>query len=165
MVANSGSPGKRGPKPKPVELHKLHGTFREDRHGPAEHPIDDLAGVPIMPEGMPELAQQMWNAIVPDLVRTKVAVELDSTELAAMCRWWAQYQTLMGKLEKLQPFDKKGEDEQWRLERRARTMWREFDAIACRYGFTPADRARLRLDDGKSGGASDPLAALGIGVN
>lgn len=165
MVANPGIPGKRGPKPKPVALHKQHGTFREDRHGPSEHPIDELDGSPEMPDDLPELAAEMWGAVVPDLVRTKVAVAIDATELAAMCRFWAQYQTLMSKLEKMRPYDDRSERDQWQLERRARTMWREFDAIACRYGFTPADRARLRVDDGKKGRASDPLAALGISTN
>lgn len=164
-MVSTGVPGKRGPKGKPIALHKQHGTFREDRHGPAEHPIDELAGVPDMPDDMPEMAVEMWNAVVPDLVRTKVAVAIDGTELAAMCRFWAQYQTLMKRLEKMRPFDKKSDDAQWRLERRARSMWREFDSIACRFGFTPADRARLRVSDGKSGNASDPLAALGISTN
>jgi P27 family predicted phage terminase small subunit len=140
----------RGPKPKPTEQHKLHGTFRSDRHGPADHPIDKLDGIPKMPPGMPSQAIKLWKVLVPQLIKVKTAVELDSTEIAAMCRWWAQYNELMSRVESEAPYDDESDIRQWRLEKRAKAAWNAFDSIASRFGLTPADRARLRSDTKES---------------
>lgn len=155
---------KRGPKPKPTAMHKLHGTFRPTRHGPTEHPIDELVGLPEMPAGMPEQAVKLWKLVVPQLVTAKTAVQLDSIELAAMCRWWSLYDELMARVESSEPYDKETERERWQLEKRAKAAWHSFDGIASRYGFTPADRARLRTNVPKQTG-DDPLAEFGIERN
>jgi P27 family predicted phage terminase small subunit len=155
---------RRGPKMKPTAMHQLHGTLRPTRHGPTEHPIDELIGLPEMPPGMPEQAVKLWNAIVPQLVKAKVAVNLDSTELAAMCRWWCRYEEIMTEVESAAPYDKETENRQARLERRAKAAWHTFDSIASRYGLTPADRARLRTENKKTVG-DDPLAEFGIDRN
>lgn len=155
---------KRGPKHKPTELHKLHGTFRPTRHGPVDHPIDELIGLPEMPPGMPPMAIKLWNVVVPQLVKAKSAVLLDSIELAAMCRWWAQYNELMTRVESESPYDQETDLKQWQLEKRAKAAWNSFDSIASRYGFTPADRARLRVDTKKQVG-DDPVAEFGISRN
>lgn len=160
----SGYGSKRGPKPKPTAIHQLHGTFRPTRHGPTEHPIDELIGLPEMPPGMPEQAIKLWKAVVPQLVKAKVAVQLDSIELASMCRWWCQYNELMTMVESDAPYDKETENRQARLERRAKAAWHTFDSIASRYGLTPADRARLRVDTKKQVG-DDPLSEFGIERN
>lgn len=154
----------RGPKPKSVAEHNLHGTFRKDRHGPVDHPIDKMDGEPVMPPGMEEQAQKLWKTLVPQLVKVKNAVEIDSTELAAMCRWWAHYNDLMTRVESESPYDDDSETRQWRLEKRARAAWQSFDSIACRFGLTPADRARLRSTDKPDRGI-DPLSMFGISVN
>jgi P27 family predicted phage terminase small subunit len=154
----------RGPKPKSTTEHKLHGTFRTDRHGPVDHPIDKLSGVPKMPPGMPKQAQKMWKVLVPQLVKTKSAVEIDSTELAAMCRWWAQYNELMTRVEDETPYDDDSDIRQWRLEKRAKAAWAAFDSIASRFGLTPSDRARLRSEP-QATRSADPLSHFGISIN
>lgn len=154
----------RGPKPKSAAEHKLHGTFRSDRHGPAEHPIDNLDGEPKMPPGMPKQAQKLWKVILPQLVKARNAVEIDSTELAAMCRWWAIYNDLMTRVEAEKPYDENTDVIQWRLEKRARAAWQSFDSIACRFGMTPADRSRLRSETPATR-IADPLSHFGISTN
>lgn len=154
----------RGPKPKSAAEHKLHGTFRTDRHGPVDHPMDNMDGEPVMPAGMPDQAVKLWKVIVPQLMKAKNAVEIDSTQLAAMCRWWAQYNELMSRVESEAPYDSETDNKQWRLEKRARAAWSAFDSIASRFGMTPSDRARLRSDV-KAPKGVDPLSQLGISVN
>lgn len=153
---------KRGPKPKPIALHKLHGTYNPSKHGPEEHPMDDFDGFPEMPRDLPAAAKKFWRSIVPQLVRRSCAVEIDTTQLAAMCRFWAHYQTLIKRMEKQSPFDDESDLAQWRLEKRARAMWQAFDSIASRFGLTPADRMRLRVAPPAGNAPANPLDVFGI---
>jgi P27 family predicted phage terminase small subunit len=126
---------------KPTAAKILEGTWREDRDGdPAL--VVPAAGEPVCPVGLKGEALSMWERIVPRLVESGVARECDSDQLAAMCRWWARYRLGEKRLEKLQP----GHKREYQQTLLVAICWTNFDKIASRFGMTPSDRAKLRLD-------------------
>lgn len=145
-----------GRPPKPTELHKLHGTFRKDRHGDREASEEAFQGRPVKPDWLDEDAGQLWDELTSQMVPGKIAKRVDSTQLAVMCRWWARYKYLMDRVEK-ESFDDEVCD---KLEARAKRAWATFDSIASRFGMTPSDRAKLRLKQDKN--EDDHFGEFGI---
>lgn len=146
-----------GRPPKPVAKHKLEGTFRSDRHGDRGDLLLDLPGSPQMPAGLGDDARELWVRVVTQLTRAKVAVEIDSSQLEAMCRWWARY------LENERHACEFAHDIEAGdvYEKRAKRAWDAFDKVAARFGLTPADRAKLKLPQDNSA-KTDPLKEFGI---
>jgi P27 family predicted phage terminase small subunit len=127
---------------KPDELHVLEGTFRADRHGdPAVSVVAD--GQPTPPAHLRGDALAFWGEVVPGLVAAGVAKERDAAELAMMCEWWARYRRFSRLLDKMKNADKR----LYQVTVQVGIAWTNFDRIACRFGLTPADRAKLRSTD------------------
>jgi phage terminase small subunit len=124
----------RGRPRKPTSQHKLEGTFRADRHEKNE---PRPSGEPYKIGELGVHALVLWDRVVPELVRMKVATAIDSPELFAMCEWWGEYRDLQTNKE-MDPYN------------RACAMaasYKQFRSIAARFGLTPADRAKLDIDE------------------
>lgn len=61
-----------------------------------------------------------------------LATELDSYELTAMCQWWGRYQEHMALA-----------SDDYRQHNMAVTAYKQFRAIASKFGLTPVDRVGL----------------------
>lgn len=151
-MGGSGS-GRRG---KPTAAHILHGTLRSDRHSER---IDNslYSGFPSKPDGLDELASQLWDALEPQLRGSNCVKEVDATNLEAMCRYWSLWKRSTASLEN-------GAADEGKESVINARYWRAFTSLAIRFGFTPADRLRLSQiskGDGK-GEHYDPLKSLGI---
>jgi P27 family predicted phage terminase small subunit len=142
---------------KPTAKHKLDGTFRKDRHGDRADVGMDLPGQPIMPAGLSDDARELWVRVVGQLTRSKVAVEIDTSQLEAMCRWWARYLENERHACEFSHDIEAGD----MYEKRAKRAWDAFDKVASRFGLTPADRAKLKLPEDKNQ-KTDPLKEFGI---
>jgi P27 family predicted phage terminase small subunit len=79
--------GERGPAKQSKATLKLHGTFREDRHGSGELPPSE----PDCPEWLSEEAKAEWGRIVPTLVQLVGVHKIDRALLATYCETWADY--------------------------------------------------------------------------
>jgi phage terminase small subunit len=137
-VAKSGRPRK------PTSKLKAQGTYRADRHARKE---PHAAGDPYEIGEMKGHARQLWDRVVPELVRMKVATAVDSAQLFAMCHWWREYR----ELQTLNSMDKYN-----RMIAMA-TAYKQFSAIASRFGLTPVDRASLEIEKST---ADNPFLAL-----
>ncbi len=125
---------------KPHELKVLEGTFRPDRDGdPATVPA---SGSPAPPAHLKGEALAFWKSVVPGLIEAGVAKERDAAELAGMCEWWARYRRFSRQLDRAKGTAKNLQA----MVVRAGISWDKFASIACRFGLTPADRAKLRAD-------------------
>lgn len=122
---------------KPVELHILEGTYRPDRQG---EPIAVDLGEPAPPKHLKGWALRYWKEITPRLLQMKVATAGDSAAIAQMCTWWAAVRRFTLMLERAKDNDKR----MFRLVTNLATATNQFQAIACRFGLTPSDRARLK---------------------
>lgn len=137
--------GKRGRPRKPAATHKLAGTFRPDRHKKNEPRPE---GEPYQIEKLEGFAAELWDRVVPELVRMKIATAIDSPQLFAMCQWWQEFRELQSDIE-MDPY------------KRTCAMagaYKQFGAIAAKFGLTAADRANLDIDDGEE--EDSPFAAL-----
>jgi P27 family predicted phage terminase small subunit len=141
----------RGRPRKPTELKLLHGTHREDRDGPLGSAVR-LEGVPAMPGHLNDDAKAFWSAVVPGLVATRVAAACDAPVLGEMCVWWEVYRRFSDHLQDTGA----EEDGALRAMVNAKMAWKEFDRIAARFGLTPSDRARLRVDPAPASAGVQP---------
>lgn len=79
--------GERGPARHSKQTLKLHGTFREDRHGSGDLPPSE----PDCPDWLSDEAKAEWVRIVPTLVGLVCVHRIDRSLLAAYCETWADY--------------------------------------------------------------------------
>ncbi len=141
--------GRRGIHPKPIEAKILAGTFREDRDGSIDEAV--LAkGVPIKPEHLTGEAGKFWDENMPRLATHGLGVS-DTNAFATMCEWWGRYRCAMDALTKLKSM---ATAKSRALMIQASDAFRRFDSIACRFGMTPADRTRLRVEPTKKQGVA-----------
>ncbi len=125
--------GKRGRPRIPTSKHRLAGTFRRDRHNHSEPKPD---GQPYKIAKLTGAALELWDQVVPELTRMKIATALDSAELFAMCKWWGEYRNLQLDTDL---------DSYKRMCAMA-AAYKQFRTIASRFGLTPADRAGLDIN-------------------
>ena len=78
----------RGRKALPSNLHLLHGTHREDRHG-GGFSVEIVNPDP--PGGLPEDAASEWRRIAPILSKYRLLSDLDLTALEMYCRVYARW--------------------------------------------------------------------------
>jgi phage terminase small subunit len=140
--------GKRGRPRTPTSKLRLAGTFRPDRHTRSEPKPD---GEPYKIAELSGAALVLWDRVVPELTRMKIATALDSAELLAMCEWWGEYRMLQHN-KKLEPYK--------RMCAMA-AAYKQFRTIASRFGLTPADRAGLDIDGDDQ--ETNPFAAFVAG--
>ncbi len=129
---------------KPDALKLNDGTWRADRDGSHEDVV--LApGVPSKPDALSKHAGELWDAIVPGLVEAGCVAEIDGIMLREMCQWYSVYRQWAEPLDAGEPDD----DGARRRLMGACAAWKQFEALAARFGLTPADRARLRVRPAK----------------
>lgn len=145
-----------GRPPKPTAMHKLHGTYRADRHGDRVDDGQVFEGVPEKPNDLGPDADLLWDQVVAQLRTAKVVAAIDEASLEAMCRWWGRYRELMRRVDKESYDDEVCET----LELRARRAWLAFDRVSSQFGMTPAARAKLKTEPKKD--AHSPLDEFGI---
>ena len=122
---------------KPTAILKAQGTYRPDRHGKGEEPQPD--GEPIMPNWLDKTARQLWRRVVPNLIAMGVAKAVDAEALAGMCRWYAIWRAADAKLQA-------GDGDTYKLTIEATTAWKNYAAIANKFGLNPTDRTKLSIE-------------------
>ena len=122
---------------KTSEMLKLAGTYRADRHADREHePQAD--GHRKIPDWLDETAVAFWQRVVPELVAMRVAHAVDTDALAGMSRWYSAWRQADEKLQT-------GDGDSYKRSIEATTAWKNFTALAAKFGLTPADRANLSV--------------------
>ena len=136
--------GNRGGRPpKPTALHVLHGTYRKDRHGGTAPAI--AGGVVRMPHGLTGEAKAFWQRIITPLVHAGVVTAIDVPAATMLCEAWGLYRAAAA-LAANNPLDA---DARCAMS----TYQGMFDKLAARFGLTPVDRQRLKIE---------PTATVGI---
>ncbi len=147
--------GRRGPPKQPTELKILKGTYQACRDGPLAEQVRP-GGTPTIPEGLHDDAKAFWNAVVPGLVAMGVATAVDSFELGEMCKWWERYQRFGKQLDELLDDAGPSAPGAFRVLANAGNAWERFDRIASKFGLTPADRSKLRVEQPSTSPAVTP---------
>lgn len=118
---------------KPIQLHRLQGTFRQDRHG------DKLEVPPGQPRPFFELTEQqqkVWDELVPPLVELQIVAVMDSAALTRLVIMIASFENA------------KSVDMQVKLSA-------AIDRLGAQFGLTPDSRGKLKLPELRSMTASN----------
>ena len=120
-----------GQNAKPAEVLKLHGSYREDRHG-SRGP--KTGGEPLRkPDDLDPVASAHWDFMVR--TRTAWLAASDADTLRRLCELWS-----LSEASRKQAM----ETPLVKDVRCAFTSYHaEWSKLAARFGMTPADRARL----------------------
>src|SRR6516162_1278228 len=150
---------RRGRPGKPIELHVLEGTFDRRRHaGQADVGAE---GVPLPPRGLGRAALAFWRQVVPELIRAGIARAIDAPELTLMCQWHARYQKYGRQLDRTRPTARAFQA----LLLAAHLASTRFDKTAAKFGLTPVDRARIRVQAAPSGAKVTSRQRAGDGAS
>jgi len=126
-----------GRPPKPQQIRTLEGNRSRSRI-PEEVQAE---GSPVMPRGMPKVAQTHWRKVTSEVNGWGICKRIDGLALEQMCRYWALWRTAVAAAEK-HPLDKEyrqavvGYGEQWRK-------------LAIEFGLTPVARTRMAISEQK----------------
>lgn len=135
---------KSGRKPKPTHTLKMTGAYRKDRHAGRGDALPHVSQ-PVKPEDFGETESQLWDQVVPDLIRRGLVGELDTAELRSMCELWGLYRASYA-MAKLAPADKE-------IRCAVTGYWGAFNRVASKFGLSPPDLAALKAPapDAKKG--------------
>lgn len=154
----------RGRKPKPTRLKVLSGDTRPDRMNDREPQPKPSRGR--CPSWLPKEGKRAWGRLAPMLDRLGLLTEADADALASYCLAWSEMMAATATLEaegrtvKVPILSRTGELAGHRVvphpaAAQQRTAWQGVCTFGARFGLSPADRVRLKVD---APGGPDPLA-------
>jgi len=141
--------GRRGPPPKPVALHELHGNpGKRPLKGKPKPPVE----APSCPKSLSPAARKVWKRIVPQLKMMGVLAAVDRDALVAYCRTYARWEAAEDFLEKhgeVYPIrDEAGRVrymQQFPQVAIARNLLQTLRAYQQEFGLTPSARSRIDI--------------------
>lgn len=136
-----------GRPPKPTALKRLQGNPGK-RPLPKGEPRPEI-GIPTRPEWLLPEAKREWSRIVPELARLGLLAKIDRALISAYCQCWARY------VEAQRDIDEHGStfvtDKGYEGPRPsmaiARQMLEKLTVLSAKFGFSPSDRARIRVPE------------------
>ena len=136
----------RGRKALPSNLHVLHGTHRDDRHGGG---VAVKIVNPDPPSGLPDDAATEWRRIAPILSGYKLLSDLDLTALEMYCRVYARWLDAERRLDesgKLVFRTHTGYETQSAYLNIINQCLKQMQSLMAEFGMTPATRERLKAN-------------------
>jgi len=144
-----------GRRPLPTSLKKLRGNPGKRKLNAEEPALETKA--PRMPDGLPELARQEWEDIVPLLLRLNVLTEVDGKALAAYCYLFARWMQAEKEIESRgilldEPIlDAEGHEIGTRTKTNpacslADRALARMKSYLIEFGLSPASRSKLRIE-------------------
>lgn len=117
----------------PTSQLKLHGSLRSDRHGDrAGEP--QYGGIPVPAVQLSGAAAEHWEFVVPKLIETGVAKDIDGPALTMLCQFWAKAQSYLA-----------AGDGEYRIDQSAVMAAKQWRDLASRFGLTAVDRAHIQV--------------------
>jgi len=127
---------------KPIEQKIAEGTYRRDRDGPIDCAVT-TEGEPVAPDWLAGEALEFWSLITPQLVKGRVAGKCDSSALAMLCWWYAEFLKLIRTVDETRKAGKTPSPAQYVALGVTCDKW---DKLASKFGLSPADRAKLKIE-------------------
>lgn len=120
--------------------------YRADRHAESGDAVP-ATGTPMPTRKLDAHGLCLWGAVVPGLIAAKIVGEADSQYLTDMCFWYSVHERAMKLVDEALEGGKIPT-----AVTAAAIAWDKFDKIASRFGLTPSDRAKLRVQPAATGG-------------
>lgn len=134
----------KGRKALPANMHLLHGTHRQDRHGGG---LAVKIVCPDPPDGLPEVAAAEWSRMAPILSGYKLLSDLDLVAFEQYCRVyarWLQAEKLLEDSGELVFETSTGYQTQSAYLNIINQCLKQMSSIMAEFGMTPATRERLK---------------------
>jgi len=132
--------GKRGPKPTPLTILRLRGSWRGNAKPPAQSKGGrPAARAPKCPGGMDPVAAGEWRRVVGELESLGLVCELDRSALESYSVYYALWQRLLKALKRRRI----GSNAHSRVFGQALKANAQMLRAAACFGMSPADRARV----------------------
>ena len=143
----------KGPAPTPEPLRRLYGV-RE----PTPPPVPAQTSVE-PPEGLSEAALVVWRRLGPDLIRKQVVDAWNVDAFGRLCWLTATSAEMRAQIDR-EGFTVVGvrgkEMVKHKLWPTLRQVDQELVQLESRFGLTPADRSRVRVEDGATSDLLSP---------
>lgn len=107
-------------------------------------PINPPSCKPEKPKGLSKVGAKLWDNAVKTLGDS--LTEADTETLATMCRWYGILDTMLSRLEGMDP----GSDDYYRLQVLAGQANSHFTKLASKFGLNPTDRRKIAKPKPKS---------------
>lgn len=147
--------GKRGPRPTPTNVLKLHGSREVGRRG------SELAPDPARPKCPAWLdaeAKRKWRQLAPELHRLGLLTAVDGDAFAAYCQAWAELRQATETLRKGGRYVQAGPQLQPHpAVAQQRSAWQALQRLGGLFGLSPSGRVGL---PGKAPAQADDLEAF-----
>lgn len=140
---------KPGPAPQPTALKKLRGN-------PGRRPLNDAepqphigTRTPSVPDWLSEDARDIWKRYARTMWELQLLTEIDVMQFGAYCEWMALYIHAMRQVQR--GYDVQVTSTGYRQQDPwvsiASTAWNHAKDIMARFGMTPSDRSKIRIED------------------
>ncbi len=77
----------KGRRPKSIEEHKAHGTYRKDRHA-NRLTVAPLTEIPEPPQDFAPVLREHWRETCEKLIGMGILTAMDLDAVKAYCQWW-----------------------------------------------------------------------------
>lgn len=156
-----GGSGSGGHNRKPAYLHRLHGTYRKDRHGKVI-PAGEPASVK-PPTWLPPLAKRFWKENYEALTELGTLDKLSEPLYAVLCSEWAHLREMEKEMRKdgIMPAASRGAKKVHPLHAAYIKSSNNFAKLASDLGLTPAGRRRLGVESPKPAKEENPFTSFG----
>lgn len=142
-------------KRKITSEHKRDGTFRPDRNGNRLDAMPMTGKLPLPPEILGEHGKILWFDVCSQLPEDALA-KIDAFQLQGMCEWWQQWREIQ---EAIKACSDVLDPSYYKLNQMSAVVWKHFAAASSRFGMTPYDRSKIKVDKTEQDDG-DPLTAL-----
>ena len=154
----------RGPPPKPTAIKAAEGNPGKRRLNQAE--LSEAPQAPACPDWLDERGRQLWNTLVPELMKLGVLRPLDQVQLASLCDAYSILRTAREAMAKL-PGEARllvktpnGAIQQNPLLSIVNGQKQIISRLAAEFGLTPAARVRLLRESPPSEGDGPTLEEI-----
>jgi phage terminase small subunit len=100
-------------------------------------PISVPSAEPRKPPGLPEAGAKLWDNAVQTLGES--LTDADTESLTTMCRWYGILDTMLSRLEDMDP----DEEGYYKLQVLAGQANSHFTKLAAKFGLNPTDRRKI----------------------
>ena len=150
---------KPGVKPKPTNLHMLHGTAKNRRKAVKNEPTPKkVSKVPSVPTHFSPDQKKAWRKITPMLSKSGILSEADLPALEVLTRTYADLCEVENLLVQGGAWTNRGTTDKpdWKeslFARKAERLRKEFVRLCAEFGMTPSSRTRIE-SVGSQGGVN-----------
>lgn len=152
----------KGAKPKPTELLKKRGTYRDDRHEDRAEVSSELPATPA--EYLSPREKEIWEKWHPVLQKNQILKETDEVAFGILCKKFARCEMFANEFKGIDDYIVDHKSDVGATVKRKNPAYdimaaeeRDIMKMLTEFGMTPASRSKVKV---ALQGGDDPLSKL-----